>query len=67
MSRGGARPGSGRKPRADKKVQTTITITPLQLEDLKSLKARGIDTNKAIGREISRLATAFDLADAGIV
>lgn len=29
--------------------------------------SRGVDVNKAIGREIHRLAVAYDLADDGIV
>ena len=66
---GGSRPGAGRKALASekKKVQATVTLTPAQLEDMKALRSRGVDVNKAIGREIHRLATAYDLADLGIV
>lgn len=63
------RPGAGRKALAPekKKVQVTVTLTPAQLEDMKALRSRGVDVNKAIGREIHRLAIAYDLADVGIV
>ena len=68
-TRGGSRPGAGRKALAPekKKVQATVTLTPAQLEDMKALLSRGVDVNKVIGREIHRLATAYDLADLGIV
>lgn len=69
MASGGSRPGAGRKALAPekKKVQATVTLTPAQLEDMKALRSKGVDVNKAIGREIHRLAIAYDLADAGIV
>jgi hypothetical protein len=62
---GGRRPGSGRKASGRKKVQVTITITPEQRADLDYLKSRAVDTNVVIGREIHRLAIAYDLSDFG--
>ena len=68
MPRGGKRPGAGRKRQGDVlKKQVTVTLTSEEIEDLKSLRERGVDVNKAIGREIRRLATIHDLADVGIV
>ncbi len=65
---GGRRPGSGRKPSgAPKKVQVTITITQDQRADMDSLKRRGVDVNRALGKELNRLAIAYDLADFGII
>lgn len=65
---GGRRPGSGRKLGGSaKKVQVTITITPEQRDDLAYLKSRAVDTNAVIGKELHRLAIAYELADAGIV
>lgn len=64
---GGRRPGSGRKPLgAKKKVQVTITITREQREDMEYLKSKAVDTNAIIGRELHRLAIAFELAESGI-
>ena len=63
---GGRRPGSGRKASDAKKVQVTITITQRQREDLEYLKSRAVDTNKVIGRELTRLAIAHQLAEVGI-
>lgn len=65
--RGGARPGAGRKcKRGEPLVTASIRITPTELEDLQSLRQRGVDVNKLLGKEIRRLATAYDLADLGI-
>lgn len=67
MSRGGARPGAGRKRLgAQRKQQVSVTLTADQVADLRSLRERGVDTNAAIGREIHRLAIVYDLADAGL-
>ena len=64
---GGRRPGAGRKPSGTAKKQVTITITKEQREELDALRARGVNVNAALGREIHRLSVAFDLADLGIV
>lgn len=53
---GGRREGAGRKASGAKKVQVTITITQQEREDLDYLKSEEFDTNKALGREIHRLA-----------
>ncbi len=68
-TRGGRRLGSGRKALPDtvKKVQVTITITQDQRADMESLKRRGVDVNQALGKELNRLAIAYDLVDFGII
>lgn len=65
---GGARQGAGRKRQgAERKQQVTVTLTADQAADLRSLRERGVDVNKAIGKEVQRLAIAYDLSDLGIV
>lgn len=63
---GGRREGAGRKASGAKKVQVTLTITQQQREDLDYLKSKAVDTNKVLGREIQRLATAFEIAELGV-
>lgn len=63
---GGRREGAGRKASGAKKVQVTITITREQREDMEYLKSKAVDTNAIIGRELHRLAIAFELAESGI-
>lgn len=65
--RGGMRPGAGRKPKPDKKVQVTITLTQEQRADMAYIKSKAVDTNALIGRELHRLAVALELAESGIV
>lgn len=68
MARGGARQGAGRKCLGDeKRQQVTVTLSAGEVADLRQLRSRGVDVNRAIGRELHRLAVAYDLADAGIV
>lgn len=65
---GGRRPGSGRKvgPKG-RKIPVVISITEQEKADMDYLKSRAIDTNAAIGRELHRLAIAYELAEVGIV
>ena len=63
---GGRRPGAGRKASGDPKTQVTVMITQAQRDEYDALRARGVDMNAALGREIHRLSIAYDLADAGI-
>ncbi len=58
-TRGGARPGAGRPPKGPAaRITTSVTLLPSELEDLRFLRSRGIDTNVILGRLIADLATA---------
>lgn len=56
---GGVRPGAGRPPKGPAaRITTSVTLLPSELEDLRFLRSRGIDTNVVLGRLIADLATA---------
>lgn len=54
---GGARPGAGRPPKGPAaRITTSLTLLPSELEDLRFLRSRGVDTNVIVGRYIAALA-----------
>lgn len=57
-TRGGARPGSGRKPlpAGAKKVQVSVTLSPQGRADLERLREQGIDINAAMEDYIHEIA-----------
>lgn len=57
-TRGGRRPGSGRKPlpAGAKKVQVSLTLTPQGRADLERLREQGLDVNAALEDYISEIA-----------
>jgi hypothetical protein len=61
MARGGKRPGAGRKRQGEAlKRQVTVTLSSEEVESLFLLRERGVDVNRAIGRELVRLAKEED-------
>lgn len=65
---GGVRPGAGRPPKGPAaRITTSVTLLPSELEDLRFLRSRGIDTNVILGRYIATLAAQHReaLADSG--
>ena len=55
MSRGGARPGAGRKAVGGAKVTYTVRVTPATREVLRAMKEAGI----SIGRIVEGIAEAW--------
>ena len=54
--RGGARPGSGRKPGPEQKVTISFRVTPKTHRAIREFRDRGIDINAELERMIARLA-----------
>ena len=48
MSRGGARPGAGRKAVGGTKVTSTVRVTPATREALRAMKAAGISISRIV-------------------
>lgn len=59
-NRGGFRPGSGRKPSKNKKVQIVVTIAP---ETRDFLKAKAKEQHRTIGRILDDFARVEESED----